>query len=51
MEKDSIFREIIGLEVRVQSGNEMDNMETPEAGIHSWFEKTSLKGKKGFSSC
>lgn len=45
--KDSIVRDFIGLQVKFHSGNEMNSMETPEAGINSWFEKTWLKGKDG----
>lgn len=39
MEKDSQVGEIIGLEVRFQSGSDMGSIEAPEAGINSWFEK------------
>ena len=30
---------VIGLEMRFQSGNEVDSMETPEPGINYWFVK------------
>lgn len=49
--KDSIVREITGLQVRIHSSYEMDSIEIPETDINLCFENLGWGERIGFSSC